>query len=108
MRCKEIYDKLKTLGIPVAYHHFTKSPGVPFCVYFIDNRRRRGADNLNLLEQRTVRIELYTESKDEKLENKILKLFEDKELDVYEDYIDTEALYQVAIEFELIMKLTEE
>ena len=106
MKCSEVYDRLKTIGIPVAYHHFTKSPEIPFCVYLTGDRTQRGSDSINLLEEHAFRIELYTETKNEELENRILKAFNDKEIDIYETYIESEHLYQVVFEFEETVKLT--
>ena len=101
-----MYKALKTLKIPVAYRLFKNKPeSIPFCVYYLDNRNQYGADNLNMLERRTVVIELYTEKKEIELENKLLRLFKDEELDIDETYIDDEKLFMQTISFETIIKM---
>lgn len=104
MTCEEIYGKLSTLDIPVAYSHFGKPPSVPFVVYITSGGERYGADYKNMLERRTVRIELYTDKKDETLENSVAALFDMYELDIYESYIDNQKLYQVVFEFTDLFK----
>ncbi|MBO6078354.1 MAG: hypothetical protein J6P66_06350 [Bacteroidaceae bacterium] len=104
MTCEEIVKKLRTLKIPVAYSHFNKAPAIPFCVYTIPESSFYGADNKNMLKNRTVHIELYTDHKDETLENKVAALFNDHEIEVYEDYIEDQQLYQVVFEFADVIK----
>lgn len=110
MKCKEIIDRLRLRFSPsdlrIAYHHFNKPPKVPFCVYFVVDSQRRGADDLNLLEDRTYRIELYTDCKDEELENSIAELFDDREVNIDEVYIEDQQLYMVSFEFDATFKLT--
>ena len=104
-----VYTALRTLKIPVAYRLFKSKPeSIPFCVYYLDNRDQYGADDLNMLERRTVVIELYTEKKEIELENKLLRLFKDEELDISETYIDDEKLFMQTISFETVLKLKEE
>lgn len=106
MNCKEIYKRLKNLKIDAAYHHFNGQPHLPFVVYLISSGRRYGADDINLIKERTVRIELYTEAKDEKLEDEVADLFSEYDLEEDEDYIEDQQLYLYAIEFEDKQKLT--
>ena len=102
--CETIVKRLRTLKIPVAYSHFNKAPAIPFCVYTIPESSFYGADNKNMLKNRTIHIELYTDHKDEQLENKVAALFNDQEIEVYEDYIEDQQLYQVVFEFADIIK----
>lgn len=104
MTCEEIMLRLRTLGLPAAYSHFNKPPSVPFVVYTIPDSVRYGADHRNMLKKSTVRIELYTDHKDIKLENKVAALFSEYEIDSYETYIDEQQLYQNVFEFEIIIK----
>lgn len=106
MEIKDVYRKLQTLKIPVAYRVFeTAPPSIPFCVYYAENRRRYGADYKNLLERCSVTIELYTNKKDIKLENKLMDLFPEYELDSFETYINEEKLYMISVSFDYIKKL---
>lgn len=105
MKLETIYNRLKTLGIPVAYSHFPNAVNPPFCCYIVTSEKLYGADNINLLRNRLVRIELYTNKKDEQLESRIEKLFYDTELEKSETYISDEQLYEVMYDFEILMKL---
>lgn len=109
MKCKEIVDRLRTRfkasDLPVAYHHFNKPPKIPFVVYLVADAQRRGADAFNLLEERAYRIELYTDCKNEDLENSIAELFDDHELSIDEVYIEDQQLYMVSFEFDETFKL---
>lgn len=106
--CEKILKMLRTLNIPSAYSHFNKPPSVPFVVYTIPESRRYGADNLNMLQSSTVRVELYTDHKDIQLENRVADLFREYEIDSYETYISDQQLYQVVFEFEIITKIKKE
>lgn len=107
MELKEIYERLNTLGIPVTYHHFKKNSEitVPFCAYYLENRERYGADYENMLERRTVTIELYTEIKMLELEDKLFGLFDEFDLEIVENYIEDERLYMITVSFETLIKL---
>lgn len=106
MELKEVYEKLKTLKIPTAYRFFKRAPeSVPFVVYYFASSSRYGADYLNLLDRRTIVIELYTEIKNEILENKLYKLFEDYDIDIDENYIDSEKLYMITVTIEDLKKI---
>lgn len=105
MKCKEIYERLKRLEIPVAYSHFNDPPNIPFVVYTASDKERHGADDVNLLENITVRIELYTDYKDEECEDAVASLFDEYEMDISESYISDQQLYQVVFEFTITNKL---
>lgn len=106
MTCEEILWRLRLLEIPSAYSHFNDPPSVPFVVYSITDSERYGADYENMIERRTVHIELYTDHKNEELENAVADLFDEYEISSYETYIDEQQLYQVVFEFKDIIKLT--
>ena len=80
MELSEIYVKLKTIGIPVAYLKFDTPQDRPFIVYYENGSDFAGADNFNLYSDTGIMIELYFDKKDKKLEHKIEKLFRDVEL----------------------------
>jgi len=79
MTLKEIYAKLQTLNIPVAYDHFETPQIPPFCIY-ITSDNLSGADYKNMLRRRAVRIEFYSTIKDEDSETAIEKLFNEYEM----------------------------
>lgn len=103
MELEEIYKKLCTLDIPVAYLNFKTPQKLPFAVYFKADGEVKGADNYNLYRRKTIAIELYTDKKDVKLERKLENLFRDVELEKAVDtYLKDEQMFMVAYTFETI------
>ena len=91
---------LKTLGLPVAYHHFEKAPRLPYIVYLFSGSSNFGADDKAYLHQPNYQVELYTSKKDPTQEKLIEDLLD--EYDIYweksELWIESEGLYQVVYE----------
>ena len=86
MELSELNELLNTLEIPVAYSHFKDLAQTPFLVYYVQNEDIRGADNKNMLSEKNIRIELYSDLKNIELEEQIekidnIKLEKDKQLD---------------------------
>lgn len=101
----EIYEKLCTLNIPVAYLSFTQPQSLPFCVYYESGGDIYGADNKNLIERKNITIELYSEKKNPALERQIEDLFSDTELTKQADiWIESEKMIETIYEFEVINK----
>lgn len=73
MKHKEIYDLLKTLGIPVAYDHFDSNKKVqpPFIVYREQAPDTFKADGIVYYRPYEFEIELITEKKDVSLEGQV-------------------------------------
>lgn len=105
----ELYQALKSIGLPVAYGEFidtpeNPAPSPPFITYQYAYSGDMIADNQNYLEAAFYQIELYTDKKDpatEKLvENKLkeLRLPYSK----IETWLDSENLRQVIYEVQLI------
>lgn len=104
----EIYRRLCTLGIPVAYMQFKEEPDPPVCVYYETESRIYGADDQNLIEKKRIRIEIYTEGKMPELEEKVEALFPNSEISKEcGEFIETEGLQETAYEFETINKKLE-
>lgn len=59
------------VGLPLAYDHFEKETACPFLLYFDDGKSRFLADNRIYHKRDNVRLELYTDSKDWELEEKL-------------------------------------
>ena len=76
MEHKEIYDFLKTLGIPVAYIHFDVRQNVvpPFIAYRENTPETFKADGRTYYRPYEFEIELVTEKKDVALEKTIEEL----------------------------------
>lgn len=100
----ELYNHLKSIGLPVSYHHFTETPAPPYLIYLYSYSNDLIADNHNYKEISYFQIELYTTKKDLSSE----KLVEDKLKEIelpyskIETWIDSEKLYQVIYEVQLI------
>lgn len=104
MTIAELNQALKTIGLPVVYHHFAKPPEPPYLVYLFSTSDDFMADNQNYQEVSNFQLELYNTKKDPPTE----KLVEDrlKELRLpygkTETYIESEGLFQVLYLFQVI------
>lgn len=106
MELQEIYEKLCTLDIPVAYLKFDKPQKLPFIAYLEAGTEIQGADKYNLYRRVTIRIELYSEKKNPELERKIESLFRSVEIDKDGDtYLQTENMFMTVFSFETIQKM---
>ena len=106
MELDEIYEKLCTLCIPVAYLQFNKPQKLPFIAYFEARTEIQGADNYNLYRRTEIRIELYSEKKNPELERKIENLFRYVEIEKDGDtYLQTENMFMTVFSFETIQKM---
>lgn len=108
MSLEEIYEKLCTMGIPVAYLQFSKPQKLPFIAYLEAGTEIQGADNYNLFRRTTIRIELYSEKKNPELERKIENLFRTVEIEKDGDmYLKEENMFMTVFSFETIQKMEE-
>lgn len=106
MELSEIYTKLCTLGVPVAYLQFSKPQKLPFIAYLEAGTEIQGADNYNLYRRTTIRIELYSENKNPELERKIENLFRTVEITKDGDvYLNEENMFMTVFSFETIQKI---
>lgn len=92
------------VGIPFAYDHFAEgeSPDPPFICYLLSGSDNFAADGRVYFKINDVSIELYTDTKDLSVEQKLEDV-----LDKYgifyeksETWIDSEKLYEVLYQFE--------
>lgn len=99
----ELYNHLKSIGLPLSYSHFDKEVIPPYLLYLFSYSNDLMADNHNYHGISNFQIELYTNKKDlasEKLvENKL------KEIELpytkMETYIDSEKVYQILYEVQI-------
>lgn len=100
----ELYELLKELKMPVAYHHFIKAKSPPFIVYYRVNSKNFVADDSVYTKTNIYRIELYTKQKDVNKEIEIENLL-DRSGIIYEviseSYIESEKIYQVIYEINI-------
>ena len=101
-------DLLKILeeaGIPFAYDHFAEGecPDPPFICYLLPQSDNFSADGKGYLKVSSVNIELYTDSKDLTVEQKLEAVLDMHGIfyDKTEVWIESEKLYEVLYSFEM-------
>lgn len=105
----DLFQALKSLGLPVAYGEFVSTPKnpappPPFITYQFAYSNDMMADNHNYVGIETFQVELYTTKKDPTTE----KLVQDKLKELQLPYskigawIDEEKIYQTIYEIQLI------
>lgn len=100
---KNPFRLLETLEIPVSYFKNEKNIEPPYLIYLGAGTDNFIADNSVFHHENNYRVEYYFNRKDEELEEKIIKLFNDNEIiwTKSEDiYIDDENMF--VIYFDLI------
>ena len=96
---------LEEKGIPFAYDHFAEgeSPDPPFICYLLPQSNNFSADGKVYLKVSSVNIELYTDSKDLSVEQKLEAVLDTHGIfyDKTEVWIESEKLYEVLYSFEM-------
>ena len=96
---------LEGTGIPFAYDHFAEgeSPDPPFICYLLPQSDNFSADGRVYLKVSSVNIELYTDSKDLSVEQKLEAVMDAYSIfyDKTEVWIESEKLYEVLYSFEM-------
>lgn len=107
MTYTEIADIIESFELPFAYYQFPEDTGQapPFVVFFYSDIDDVYADDSNYQRIVTLNIELYTSEKDFDNEEKIETVLAANNLTYYkeENYIDSEKMYQIAYEMEVII-----
>lgn len=107
MTYKEIADMISSVGVPYAYYQFPEdTPQTPpFICFFYSNSDDVFGDDTNYQTILQLNIELYTNVKNFTLEASIEDVLKQNELTYYkeENYLDSEKLYQIAYEMEVII-----
>lgn len=100
---EELLAIIKETGIPFAYDHFAEgeSPDPPFLCYLLPGSDNFAADGRVYYKINEVRIELYTDSKDLSVEQKLEDVLDAHEVfyNKSETWIDSEKLYEVLYQF---------
>ncbi|MGG0759136.1 hypothetical protein [Bacillus paramycoides] len=109
MNLIELKGILDATGYPVAYSHFTATPGKPvpkppYICYLVDGSPNMPADNKVYHPINDVSIELYTIKKDLVAESKLEQALDDHEIpyESFEAFIESEKMYQKTYEVRLI------
>lgn len=107
MKEVEVSQMIKSIGFPVAYHHFAEGqePGKPYIVYLYPGTDNFSADGTVYQDINQLDIELYTENKNlaaEKAVETVLKkhgFFYEKT----ETFLETENMFEVLYEMEVLI-----
>lgn len=102
---EKIEKILKSMGLPYRYHHFEEEEAVapPFLIYIEEQSSNFYADGITYVKNSQCSIELYTDSRDKKLEEKLEKLMKDNGLTWMAEYgyIETENMFLIRYEMEV-------
>lgn len=105
MTLEELAGMLEKTGFPFAYDHFAEgeSPDPPFICYLLPQSDNFSADGKVYLKVSSVNIELYTDSKDLAVEQKLEAVLDTHGIfyDKTEVWIESEKLYEVLYSFEM-------
>lgn len=104
MTIQELAAGLKATDLPVAYHHFKKPPALPYLVYLYSYSSDLMADGMNYKDISNFQVELYSDKKDLASELIVENKLRDLDLPYFktETWIETEELYQVLYEVQII------
>ena len=105
MTLGEIAAMLQGTGIPFAYDHYAEgeSPEPPFICYLLPESDNFAADGKVYFKINEVRIELYTDKKDEFVEKQVEDVLDGRGIfyNKSEIWIAEERLYEVLYSFEV-------
>lgn len=104
----DLLNIIKEINLPNAYHHFNEneSPKPPFIIYLIPGANNFSADGIPYKKINEVNIEIYTDYKDIKLEEKVEAVIENHGFfyTKNEVWIESEKLYEVLYTFDMEVK----
>lgn len=107
MTTSEVAQMVAEVGVPYAYYQFTNDTAqpCPFICFYLTDSDDMSADNTNYAKVRRLIIELYTDNKDFDLEDAVETVLNSHGLfySRNEVYIDTERMYEVIYESEVIL-----
>ena len=107
MTYKQIASMVSSIGLPYAYYQFPEgtAQAPPFVVFFYADTDDVFADDTNYQRIATLNIELYTNEKDFAMESTVEQILTNNNLTYYkeENYIDSERMWQIAYEMEVII-----
>ena len=107
MTFQEVKNMVESIGLPYAYFQFSEKTGQapPFICFFYTNSDDLFADDSNYQDIRRLNIELYTSTKDFALEKTIEDTLKLNGFSYYreENFIETEKIWQIAYEMEVMI-----
>lgn len=104
---KQVFEMVKKIGIPAAYHHFEEgqSQDPPFAVYLFPGSNNFSADGVVYAGVTQLNIELYTDKKDLSMERKVESVLKEHGFfyEKTESYLASEQMYEVLYEMEVLI-----
>ena len=103
-----LFTLLKSTGLPVAHHHFTSPPSLPYVVYYEAEAEARGCDEKNRIRDSGWVIEVYTVKKQPDIQTLVESLLDERGMEwrmTFSGLIESEGLYMAAYTFETIRKI---
>lgn len=101
MTIQDVYIRLRSTGLPVAYYAFQSRQEPPFIVYLTDGDNNFSADGRVYFSAHKIRVELYTQEKDQSAEAQIEDAFADIFYTKEQVFIDSEGVYETIYEMEV-------
>lgn len=100
----ELFQALKTIGIPVTYRAFKEPVEPPYLIYAYTYNNDQVADNHNYVDISNFQIELYNTRKDLATERLVQDKLKELKLPYskVENYLASEGMVQVVYEIQLI------
>lgn len=103
----EVAQMIAEVGVPYAYYQFTNDTAqpCPFICFYLADSDDMSADDKNYVKVRRLIVELYTDNKDFETEDTVETVLNEHGLfySKSEVYIDTERMYEVIFESEVIL-----
>lgn len=105
MTIQEIEQMLDETEIPHRYHHFEEAGAIepPFITYVLPEWSYVAADGKTYIKIMKLDLELYTDSKDEAIEERVELVLDDRSIRYQksESWIESENMYEVLYEMEV-------
>ena len=105
MTSEQVVAMIRSMGIPFAYDHFAEGESVdpPFLVYLYPGSDNFAADGIVYYKRKKLHIELYTDKKDDDLEDRVESIINRNGLyyEKTETWIPSENLYEVLYQMEV-------
>lgn len=104
---REVFQIVKSIGFPTAYHHFEEGqePEKPYLVYMSPGTNNFAADGTVYQGINQLDIELYTERKELEAEKRVEAVLKEHGFfyEKTETYLESEKMYEVLYEMEVLI-----
>lgn len=104
---REVFQMIKSIGFPTAYHHFEEGqePEKPYLVYLYPGTNNFAADGTVYQGINRLDIELYTERKELESEKRVEAVLKEHGFfyEKTETYLESEKMYEVLYEMEVLI-----